>query len=91
MREELTIDVENRCGELARIAGLVAARGLNVDTLTLTETDDPRVSRITLSVFTDERTIHLLMKQLERQVRVHSVARGNRTLNAQNQTLNAER
>jgi len=73
MRRTLAIEVENRSGELARIAGLLASRGLNIDSLALTETEDPRVSRVTLDTEADEATIERLANVLERQVRVISV------------------
>ena len=43
----LSIQVENKPGVLARIAGLFARRGFNIDTLAVGPTDDPNVSRIT--------------------------------------------
>ena len=75
MKQDLAIEVENRCGELARITGLLAARGLNIDAMTVSETADPRVSRITLTTDGDDRTIARLAKMLQRQVRVLSVTR----------------
>ena len=46
----LSILVENRPGVLARIAGLFSRRGFNIDTLAVGPTEDPEISRITLTV-----------------------------------------
>ena len=45
----LSILVENKPGVLARIAGLFSRRGFNIDTLAVGPTDDPTISRITLT------------------------------------------
>ena len=45
----LSMLVENKPGVLARIAGLFARRGFNIDTLAVGPTDDPTISRITLT------------------------------------------
>ena len=45
----LSILVENKPGVLARIAGLFARRGFNIETLAVGPTDDPTISRITLT------------------------------------------
>jgi acetolactate synthase I/III small subunit len=46
----LSIQVENKPGVLARVAGLFSRRGFNIDTLAVGPTDDPSVSRITLTL-----------------------------------------
>ncbi len=46
----LSILVENKPGVLARIAGLFSRRGFNIDTLAVGPTDDPSVSRVTLTL-----------------------------------------
>src|SRR4029078_5683417 len=46
----LSILVENKPGVLTRIAGLFARRGLNIDTVAVCPTDDPTLSRITLTL-----------------------------------------
>ena len=72
MRHTLAITVENRSGELARIAGLFSARGVNIATLTVSENDDPSLTSITVAADGDSRTIDQLVKLLDRQVRVLS-------------------
>lgn len=73
MRHTLSILVENRFGELARIVGLFSARGYNIESLTVAETLDPQISRVTLVTKGDDRTVEQITKQLEKQIRVLSV------------------
>lgn len=73
MRHTLSILVENRFGELARIVGLFSARGYNIESLTVAETLDPQMSRVTLVTRGDDRTIEQITKQVNKQVRVLSV------------------
>jgi hypothetical protein len=42
--------VENRAGTLSRVSGLFARRGYNIDSLTVGETEDPAISRMTIAV-----------------------------------------
>ena len=60
----LSILVENRPGVLARIAGLFARRGFNIDTLAVGPTEDPDVSRITLTLDGAVHPIDQVTKQL---------------------------
>ena len=48
MKHTISVLVENRFGVLARIAGLFSGRGYNIDSLSVAETVDPTVSRITI-------------------------------------------
>jgi acetolactate synthase-1/3 small subunit len=73
MRHTLSILVENRFGELARVVGLFSARGYNIESLCVAETLDPKVSRITLVTSGNDRTIELITQLLDRQVRVLEV------------------
>jgi len=65
--------VENRAGVLSRIAGLFARRGFNIDSLAVGATDDPSVSRMTIIVDGDERTMEQVFKQLNKQIDVIKV------------------
>jgi acetolactate synthase-1/3 small subunit len=69
-RHVLSIMVENKPGVLARIAGLFARRGFNIDTLAVGPTDDPDVSRITLTVDGAVHPIDQVTKQLHKLVNV---------------------
>jgi acetolactate synthase-1/3 small subunit len=74
MRHTLSILVENRYGELARIVGLFSARGYNIESLTVAETLDRTVSCVTLVTSGDDRTIEQIVKQVNKLVRVLHVA-----------------
>ena len=54
-RHTLSVLVENKPGVLTRIAGMFARRNYNIHSLAVGPTDDPRVSRLTLVVGTEER------------------------------------
>ena len=66
----LALLVENKPGVLARIAGLFSRRGFNIDTLTVGPTDDPNVSRITLTLDGAVHPIDQVTKQLHKLVNV---------------------
>ena len=66
----LSILVENKPGVLARVAGLFARRGFNIQTLAVGPTDDPSVSRITLTVDGAAHPIDQVVKQLHKLVNV---------------------
>src|SRR5881227_1958812 len=66
----LTLLVENSPGVLARVAGLFARRGFNITTLAVGPTDDPTISRITLTVDGAAHPIDQVTKQLHKLVNV---------------------
>ena len=66
----LSILVENKPGVLARIAGLFARRGFNIQTLAVGPTADPTISRITLTVDGAAHPIDQVTKQLHKLVNV---------------------
>jgi acetolactate synthase I/III small subunit len=66
----LSILVENKPGVLARVAGLFARRGFNITTLAVGPTDDPTISRITLTVDGAAHPIDQVTKQLHKLVNV---------------------
>ncbi len=71
--------VENHFGVLARVSGLISARGFNIDSLTVSETEDPTLSRMTIVVDGDDRTLEQVKKQLNRLidvVKVQELSRG---------------
>jgi acetolactate synthase-1/3 small subunit len=65
--------VQNHAGVLSRVSGLFSRRGYNIDSLTVGETQDPGVSRMTIVVRCDETAIEQIQKQLEKLVEVASV------------------
>ena len=66
----LSILSENKPGVLARIAGLFARRGFNIDTLVVGPTDDPTLSRITMTLDGATHSIDQVTKQLHKLVNV---------------------
>jgi acetolactate synthase-1/3 small subunit len=66
--------VENKFGVLARIATLFAARGFNIDSLAVGETEDPAVSRMTIVAKGDERVLDQVEKQLNKLIDVIKVS-----------------
>lgn len=69
-RHLLSLLVENRPGVLARIAGLFSRRGFNIDTLAVGPTEDPDISRVTLTVDGAIHPIDQVTKQLHKLVNV---------------------
>ncbi|MGB2631143.1 MAG: acetolactate synthase small subunit [Candidatus Omnitrophota bacterium] len=66
----LSVLVENKFGVLARVAGLFSARGFNIDSLAVGETEDPTVSRMTIVVDADEKILEQVKKQLNKLIDV---------------------
>ena len=73
MRHTISALVENKSGVLARMVTLFAARGFNIDSLTVGETDDPSVSRMTIVVRGDEKILEQIEKQLNKLIDVIKV------------------
>lgn len=65
--------VENEIGVLARIAGLFSAKSYNLNSLTVGKTEDETVSRMTISLTSDDKTFEQVKKQLNRCVEVIKV------------------
>jgi len=73
MRHTISVTVENKFGVLARVSGLFSSRGYNIDSLTVGETHDPSVSRMTIVVRGDDRVLDQVTKQLDKLVDVIEV------------------
>lgn len=73
MRHTISILVENEFGVLARIAGLFSGRGFNIESLTVAETLDPRVSRLTLVTRGDDQVLEQINQQLNKLINVIKV------------------
>jgi len=69
----LSLLVENHQGVLAKISSLIAAKGYNIDSLSVAETLDPSISRMTLAVHGDEWVIEQAVKQFHRLIDVIKV------------------
>jgi len=70
MRHIISVLIENESGALARVAGLFAARGYNIESLTVAPTEDSTLSRMTLVTYGDERIIEQIIKQLNKLIDV---------------------
>ena len=73
MRHVISVLVENKFGVLAKIAGLFSGRGFNIDSLSVGETMDPSVSRMTIVTRGDDKILEQVNKQLNRLVDVIKV------------------
>jgi acetolactate synthase-1/3 small subunit len=68
MKHTISVLVENHFGVLARVSALFSARGYNIDSLCVGETEDPTVSRMTVVVQGDEAVLDQIIKQLNKLV-----------------------
>ena len=73
MKHTISVTVENRFGVLSRVVGLFSGRGFNIDSLSVGETLDPEISRITIVTRGDDRIIEQVTKQLHKLVDVIKV------------------
>lgn len=80
MKKIYSVLVENRSGVLAKVAGLFSRRCFNIDSLAVGETDDPKVSCMTIVSSGNERTIEQIEKQLNKKLDVIKV----KTFNEEN-------
>ena len=75
MKHTISVLVDNKPGVLARISGLFSARGFNIKSLAVGETNDPTVSRMTIIVdVKEERILQQIQKQLHKLIDVISVS-----------------
>jgi acetolactate synthase I/III small subunit len=73
MQHTITALVENTPGVLARVAGLFSRRGFNIESLAVSITEDPTVSRMTIVVGGNERVLEQIEKQLNKLIEVIKV------------------
>src|SRR3989338_3863387 len=66
----LSVLVENLPGVLSQVVGLFSARGFNIASLAVGETEDPTMSRITLVAEGDQKTLEQIKKQLNKLIAV---------------------
>jgi acetolactate synthase-1/3 small subunit len=72
-RRTLSVLVDNEPGVLARVTGLISGRGFNIDSLSVAETHDPKVSLITLITSGSPQFIEQIIKQLRKLINVIKV------------------
>ncbi len=70
MRRIISVLLENAPGSLSRVVGLFSQRGYNIETLTVAPTEDPTLSRLTLTTMGDEKVIEQITKHLNKLVDV---------------------
>ena len=73
MRHTISVLVENKAGVLARIAGLFSARGFNIDSLAVGETEDSAISRMTIVVDSEKTDVEKVAQNLYKLVNVIKV------------------
>lgn len=70
MQHTITVLVENKPGVLARVSGLFARRGFNIESLAVSITDDPTVSRMTIVVTGDDSVLDQINRQTSKLIDV---------------------
>ncbi|MDP6625460.1 MAG: acetolactate synthase small subunit [Nitrospinota bacterium] len=73
MKHTISVLVENKFGVLSRISGLFSGRGFNIESLSVAETMDPTVSRMTIVTRGSDQIIEQVTKQLNKLVDVIKV------------------
>ena len=73
MRHTISVLVENEFGVLSRVSGLFSGRGFNIESLSVAETMDPSVSRMTIVTSGNDQIIEQILKQLNKLISVIKV------------------
>lgn len=73
MRHIISVLLENEAGALARVVGLFAARGYNIETLNVAPTEDTTLSRMTIVTSGSDDVIEQITKHLNRLIEVVKV------------------
>jgi acetolactate synthase I/III small subunit len=73
MRHIIAVLLENEAGALSRVVGLFSQRNYNIDTLTVAPTEDPTLSRLTLTTVGDDSKIEQIIKHLYKVIEVVKV------------------
>lgn len=69
----ISVLMENEAGSLSRVVGLFSQRGYNIDSLNVATTEDPTISRLTLTTITTDDKIEQITKQLHKLIEVVKV------------------
>ena len=69
-KHTISVLVENEFGVLARVAGLFSSKGYNIDSLSVSETIDPTLSRMTIVTHGSDQIVEQIIKQLNKLVNV---------------------
>jgi len=73
MRHIISLLMENEAGALSRVAGLLSARGYNIESLTVAPTEDSSLSRMTIVTSGSDEVIEQIIKQLNKLIDVVKV------------------
>ena len=73
LKHTISVMVENRPGVLARVAGLFARRGFNINSLAVSTTEDPEISRMTVVTQGTTRDLAQIINQLNKLIDVISI------------------
>lgn len=73
MKHTLSVLVENRPGVLSRVSGLFTRRGFNIDSLTVSPTEDETRSRMTIQIDVSRFPVEQITKQLDKLVNVIAI------------------
>ena len=73
MRHTISVQVKNEFGVLSRVSSLFSARGFNIESLTVAETLDPLISRMTIVTRGNDQIIEQILKQLHKLIDVIKV------------------
>ena len=85
MLHTLSLLVDNKPGALARVCGLIARRGFNIESLAVSTTESPKLSCMTVVVDADETSIEQITKQLHKLINTYKI-----TNLAENESINRE-
>lgn len=70
MRHTISVLLENEAGALSRVVGLFAQRQFNIESLTVAPTEDPSLSRLTITTVGSDKVIEQITKQLNKLIEV---------------------
>ena len=74
MRHIISVLLENETGALSRVSGLFSQRGFNIESLTVAQTNDPSLSRMTIVSTGNDRVLEQIVKQLNKLIEVVKVS-----------------
>ena len=74
MRHIISVVLENETGALSRVSGLFSQRGFNIESLTVAQTNDPSLSRMTIVSTGNDRVLEQIVKQLNKLIEVVKVS-----------------
>ena len=74
MRHIISVILENEAGALSRVSGLFTQRGFNIESLTVAQTNDMNLSRMTIVSSGSDRVLEQIVKQLNKLIEVVNVS-----------------